>query len=99
MAKVKRGLRARPYKESRSHSGVLPDSSVESRADERERIRVLIVGGTPEARNAVAMMVEFAVSRLGSGTTGSTFVEKQPTAVEAVMAIEGYRITIRDGGS
>lgn len=83
MAKVKRGLAAREE-----------EAREEKAADERERIRVLIVGGTPEARSVVAAMVEFAVSKLGAGATSSNLLSS--TAVEAVMAIE---VAIRDGGS
>ncbi len=63
----------------------------------RERVTLIIVGGEPDAREAVAQFVHWALSAL-TKDLDSTFSDPPRNMVEATTALEGYRICIRNAG-
>jgi hypothetical protein len=85
MAKVKRGL------------GLDADDDV--RAANLPMLRVLLVGGDPEQRSALALFISRALEPLVDRKACTSAFVDEPGGREAVEALEGFRVTIRDGGS
>ncbi len=63
----------------------------------RQRVTLIIVGGEPDAREAVAQFVHWALGAL-TKDLDSTFADPPRNMVEATTALEGCHIAIRNAG-
>lgn len=67
-------------------------------APTRPRINIIIVGGEPDAREAVAKFVLWALEGIASRDVDSAFIDPPRSSVDAATALEGYHLSIRNAG-
>lgn len=75
-----------------------PRTIVAKPVQTRPRINIIIVGGEPDAREAVAKFVLWALEGIASRDVDSTFIDPPRSSVEAATALEGYHLSIRNAG-
>lgn len=62
-----------------------------------KRLTVILLGGDPEAREAAAEFVRWAMEAM-SPHVDTTFIGHPQGPAAGAIALQGYRISIRDGG-
>lgn len=69
------------------------------KVDEEHRLRVLVIGGDPSTRTAVATLVSCALEPfMGEMMIRNSFANSV-TGQDVVDELAGYTVSIRDGGS
>lgn len=103
MPRKKRKDQRIPYKRSdsaRHPLDLLPGEVADDvRVANLPMLRVLLVGGDPHQRNALALFISRALEPLVDRKACTSAFVDEPNGRDAVEALEGYRVTIRDGGS